>query len=121
MSWTYTGDPANSDIDFVRYKTGDTDTTDQLITDEEILFEISARGSLLGAAYQVTRAILRKLARRVDKKIGPARIALQQQYEQYKDLLSIIESELAEAGQGVPTQSDNLHISRFDIGMMDNH
>jgi len=120
MAWNYSGDPAASDLDYVRYKCGDTNTLDQLLTDEEVAFEISQTDSLLKAAYNSTRAILKVLARRVNKKIGPARLDLEKQYEHYQGVLKELQTEIIEDGQGVPTQSDDIHDPIFDVGMMDN-
>ena len=38
MAWTYSGDPANSARDKVRFLCGDVDTNNQLINDAEIAF-----------------------------------------------------------------------------------
>lgn len=40
MSFSYSGDPAASDLDEVRYRLGDTDSSSPLLTDEEIQFQI---------------------------------------------------------------------------------
>ena len=36
MVWSYSGNPADSAVDAVRFLTGDTDTNDQLLDNEEI-------------------------------------------------------------------------------------
>ena len=36
MSWNYSGNPADSPLDYYRFKIGDTDQYEQLMTDEEI-------------------------------------------------------------------------------------
>ena len=36
MAWTYSGDPSSSARDAIRFLVGDTDTNDQLVTNEEI-------------------------------------------------------------------------------------
>lgn len=41
MSFSYSGDPAASNLDEVRYRLGDTDSTNPLLTDEEIQFQIN--------------------------------------------------------------------------------
>jgi hypothetical protein len=54
MSWTYSGNPATSALDEVRFWIKDTDTTRQLLSNEEILFVIArqagAQNSSLWAA-----------------------------------------------------------------------
>jgi len=53
MAWTYSGDPANSNRDAVRFLCGDTDTTNQQINDAEIAFLLSQWNSntYLAAAF----------------------------------------------------------------------
>ena len=41
MAWTYSGNPASSTLDQVRFLCGDTDTNNQLLTDAEINWLIS--------------------------------------------------------------------------------
>jgi len=41
MAWSYSGDPAASTLDQVRFLCGDTDTTNQLLQNAEITFLIS--------------------------------------------------------------------------------
>lgn len=36
MTWTYSGDPSSSDLDTIRFLVGDTETTEQKISNEEI-------------------------------------------------------------------------------------
>ena len=38
MTWTYGGDPSANDRDAVRFLSGDTDTSNQQVSDEEIAF-----------------------------------------------------------------------------------
>jgi len=53
MTWTYSGNPAASNLDAVRFLCGDTDTTNQLISNEEITFLLSEWNSdtYLAAAF----------------------------------------------------------------------
>lgn len=41
MAWTYSGDPAGSALDKVRFLCGDVDTTNEQLNDAEILFLLS--------------------------------------------------------------------------------
>ena len=36
MTWTYSGNPSSTERDAVRFLVGDTDTNDQLLSNEEI-------------------------------------------------------------------------------------
>lgn len=63
MAWTYSGDPGNSNRDWVRWKTGLTDEDNQLVTDEEINAELSAQENRWMAASEVTAAVAAMFAR----------------------------------------------------------
>lgn len=81
--WTYSGNPASSPKDQVRFLVGDTDETDQLLQDEEIEWLISDRGSALAAAVAAAEAIAAKFARQVDKAVGDLRLSLSQKAQGY--------------------------------------
>lgn len=68
MTWSYTGDPADSTKDAVRFLIGDTDTSDQLLTDEEIDYTVDSSGSLYQAAHDSAYAIASTFARMASSK-----------------------------------------------------
>lgn len=70
MSWSYSGNPAASDLDEVRFLIGDTDTTDQLVSNEEIAWAIANNAGTILAAATLCEALSAKFAREVDKSIG---------------------------------------------------
>lgn len=70
MSWNYTGNPADSDRDQVRFLIGDTDTDDQLVQDGEIAFAIDNQINLKLAAALCLRALAAKFSRDVTRKVG---------------------------------------------------
>lgn len=64
MTWTYTGDPSVSDRDKVRFLIGDTDTTDQLVSDEEIAWQLDVvADSIYQAAHDLCVSLAAKFAR----------------------------------------------------------
>ncbi|MFN3077019.1 MAG: hypothetical protein ABT940_09105 [Alphaproteobacteria bacterium] len=69
MTWTYSGNPASSNADTVRFLIGDTDSTDPLAQDEEIAFALAQRGSHYGAAAMICRAIAARFARLADQSV----------------------------------------------------
>lgn len=85
MTWTYGGDPSANDRDEVRFLCGDTDTSDQLVTDEEIAYAIADAGSNYLAAAVICEALAAEFARDVDTTNGPASEKESQRYQQYKD------------------------------------
>ena len=68
MSWTYSGNPADSPRDAVRFYVGDTDTTDQLLQDAEIAFVLAQSADPLAAAARCARALASKFSSLVDEK-----------------------------------------------------
>ncbi len=72
MTFTYEGDPAVSDIAKIRFLVGDTDSTDQLLSDEEIAYLLDRDSRILGASALACEAIGVKLIRSsVSYRIGP--------------------------------------------------
>lgn len=66
MTWTYSGDPASTDNDAIRFLVGDTVSTDPLVENEEIAFALAQRGSTSGAAATICRSLAAKFAREAD-------------------------------------------------------
>ena len=93
MTWAYSGDPSVSTKDEVRFLIGDTDTTDQQISDEEITYAIANAGSTKLAAAIVARAIAAKYARFVSKSVGDLSIQYAQRQQHYHDLADILQAE----------------------------
>ena len=102
MGWTYAGDPSANDRDFVRFEVGDTDTTDQLVTDEEIAGAVSVWGNKWRAASNVAKAIAGKFARRVDTTMGKLKISYSQRVKHYMDLAKTLEAEAKKHGAAAP-------------------
>lgn len=86
MTWTYSGDPSSTDRDEVRFLVGDTDTNNQLVTDEEIAYAITTEGSNLSAASRVAQTIAAQFARRTDEEVGDLKKWYSQRYAQYMSL-----------------------------------
>ncbi len=73
MAYTYSGDPAASDLDNVRNKLGDVDPDDTdtwLLSDEEIEAEIATYDNLFLAAAECAENIAARFARKVTFSIG---------------------------------------------------
>lgn len=86
MAFTYGGDPENSDRDRVRFEIGDTDSNEQLLTDQEISFCINNNDTIWGACAQACEAIAAQLSKRTDVRAGPGghlNVKLSQKVEQY--------------------------------------
>lgn len=92
MTWTYDGDPSANARDAIRFLIGDTDTNDQLLSDEEIAWVNSeASGSSTGttalydASMRCCLTIASKLAREADKSIGDLSVSMSQRAKAYRE------------------------------------
>lgn len=86
MAWSYSGNPSNSSRDAVRFLVGDTDTTDQLLSDEEIDYLVTLHGTVPRASSESARAIAAKYARNMSRSIGGLSADFAAKYRQYMEL-----------------------------------
>ena len=99
MTWTYSGDPSSTSRDEVRFLVGDTDTSDQQVTDEEIAWALSENSSnAYMAASVIAHAISAKFSRKADKAVGDLRLSYSQLSKQYADLGTRLRSQGALRG-----------------------
>lgn len=108
MTWTYSGDPSANARDAIRFLIGDTDTNDQLLSDEEIAWvNTEASGSstaltdLYDAAYRACHAVAAKLARQADKQIGDLSVKMSQRASSYREQAQELKA-LSMRSSGVP-------------------
>jgi hypothetical protein len=66
MSFTYTGDPSNSDLDLIRFLLWDTDETDVLMSDEEYAYMLTTWGNVYEAGRASAERIAAKFTRQAD-------------------------------------------------------
>jgi hypothetical protein len=100
MTWSYSGDPASTDKDAVRFYVGDTEAEDPQIGDEEILFLlVDESGDLIRAAARTAEAIAAKYARQVDKSVGGLSLSAAVRQGHYLELAGQLRS-TARTGSG---------------------
>ena len=140
MTWSYSpADLATSPKDQVRRLVGDIVTSDPQIADEEILFALTQRASIYGAAAECCRFLAGQFARRVDVvSQTPGGGALKTNYSaqshQYAAMAATFEGRAAMSGGGLPyaggisvsdkqaTESNSDRVApQFNIGMQDNY
>ncbi len=90
MAWTYDENPSSVPRDAVRLLIGDTDTTDQQLSDGEIAFYLAEEDSTYAAAVQACYAIAAKYVRLTDKSVGDLRISYSQRQIAYKELAKFL-------------------------------
>lgn len=80
-TWSYTGDPSARPLDTVRFLAGDTNSSSQQITDEEIAFLLSeSNDDTYLAAASVCDAMASKVAAKVDYSRSVGDLSLSTQY-----------------------------------------
>ena len=122
MTWTYGGDPDANARDAIRFLSGDTDTNDQLINDEEIGWvnkevtgSSTATTGLYDAAYRCCLTIASKFSRLADQSVGDLRVSLSQKATAYRLQAEELKS-LATREGSVPTPyAGGISISDKDI------
>lgn len=90
MTWTYSGSPATSTRDQVRFLTGDTSDLDEQLQDEEIDWLLTQTSSVYRAAAQGCEAIASKYARLIDKTVGSLSIRYSQRRDFYLTLAATL-------------------------------
>lgn len=108
--WTYEGTPGTTTAatrrDAVRFLTGDTDTTDRQVTDEEIAFALlQTADDIYNAGAVICRGLAGKYARLVDTSIESVSSAYSQRVTHYTDLAARLIKEgkrFGSVGLGVP-------------------
>ena len=109
MTWTYSGAPDSSALDGIRFLIGDTDTNDQLLSNEEITWvnsqvtgSTTSTASLYESSYRCMISIASKFSRLADQSVGELSVSMSQKAEgartQAKELKALSSKE-----GGVPT------------------
>jgi hypothetical protein len=134
MNFSYSGDPADSDLDAIRFFCQDTDSADPLISDEEIEYLYNlwtpVYGNNLMVASMVAEAIAAKFTREVSYSADGVNVGVEQLQQKYNDLASSLRDQYKQydIGAGVMLQgvlySDQIDPlikpTVFSIGMNDN-
>lgn len=86
MTWTYSGDPAASDLDAVRFTVGDTDKTDELVQNEEISYVLGLQANDINRTGAVVcEAISARFAREVDSGSSDLKESASQKAKAYRE------------------------------------
>jgi hypothetical protein len=104
-SWTYSGNPASSVKDAVRFEIQDTNANAQLLQDAEIVYAISqeapntppSEGEVLSASARCMEVLQRLFAAQADTEIG----SLKETYSKQAEVYAKRASELRKRAQGM--------------------
>jgi len=103
MTWTYSPTSLSTDLAKVRRLVGDTDTTDQLLSDEEIAFFLDEQSdNLRRAAADCCDAVAANLARKVDTSNGALSISASRRAEAYRAHAVVLREQAREMSVPVP-------------------
>lgn len=123
MSWSYSAADLNTTtsagrINTVRLLVGDTDTTDQLVQNEEITFALSQTGdNVYYAAVWICRAIAAKFSRMVTTTLDGALSAnYSDKAKQYNQLAVQIEAQGKKtSGKALGVSAGGISVSAMDL------
>ena len=136
MTWTYSGNPGASALDEVRFLIQDTDTTDQLLSNEEINYLLTQFAQdAFGAAISAITALIAKGSRVVEesKTVGDLSLSIKSgaRVAQWEQLLRTLKAEQFRRNPGAPVYNENAFVPTVDrvdedestdfvVGQMDN-
>ena len=87
MTWTYDPTDLSTDLAQVRLLIGDTDTNDQLLSDEEINYFLSVTTTVTGAAILAAQAIQANFSRLADTTVETVNVRYSQKADGYAKLV----------------------------------
>ena len=96
MTWSYSGDPSTSTRNYVRFLISDTDSTNQLFSDEELNYVISEWNSnAYSAARECAEILIARFSREADsssKSVGDISVSesFSSKIQHYKELANSI-------------------------------
>ena len=103
MSWSYSGDPSSSDRDSVRFLIGDTDSSDEQLSNEEINWILTQEPNTYLAGHMAAQIIAGRYARLVDKSVGDLRISYSQRQKTYFALAeALVQQAMSNSGLAAP-------------------
>ena len=127
--WSYSEDPASSDMDAVRFKIGDTDSDDELLQNEEIEYTLAefatATDPVQRASIACARALEAMFARQSTYRIGQVSQTLSKKSDQFRRLAESLEEELVKRTPaeitGQPVLSSVKQADRDDSELIQPH
>ena len=114
MTWTYSGNPATSDRDKVRFLVFDTDTNEQLINNEEIDWLLSEQSNIYLAAANAAEAIAAKFAKDITRNAVGLSATVGNRARFYLDLADKLRDQVGTTNQRGDVFAGGLTISGKD-------
>lgn len=135
MTWSYSGNPGASDLDHIRFLIQDTDTTDQLFSNEELTYLNTSYGDPYSAAIAAVTTLIAKGSRvqEESKTVGDLSLSVKSgaRVTQWEALLKYLKAERFRLSPAAPVINSNAIVptverveedesTDFVIGQMDN-
>jgi len=120
--YTYSGDPASSPKDTVRFLAKATGTTkeDGFVTDEEIQWVLREEPNVYMAAARVAEQVASFFGAKQSKTVGPLSIDYRNQASSYTTLAGQLRSQANSTTKNVGPISTGNDTVLFQVGMSDN-
>ena len=122
MVWSYSGNPADSALDAVRFLTGDTDTNDQLLDDEEIKWtnnQVTGSDTATTALYEVSYrcmvAIASKFSRLADQSVGDLKVDMFQKATNAREQAALLKQQALREGNTPVPYAGGISVSDKEI------
>ena len=117
MTWSYSGDPANSELDKYRFIIGDTDENDKLLLDAEINYILNTFNEHNLRLYHLYQRIADKFARDIKRSLGPQSEDPTSRKQYYADKAAYYKQLCSASGISVPKYN---HKKVFRKGLHNN-
>ena len=114
MTWTYSGNPADSDRDKVRFLVFDTDTNDQLLSNEEIAWLLSEQTNVYLAAANAAEVIAAKFAKDITRSAVGLSATVGNRAQFYLDLADKLRDQVGTTNQRAEVFAGGLTVSGKD-------
>lgn len=118
MAWTYSEDPGSSTRDEVRFLIQDTDSSEPLLTDEELDYLIGVWTDGYAAAVAAVSALIAQASRQVEesKRVGDLSLTVKTgaRVQQWTALLDRLQKERQRVQGGSPRVNANALVSTED-------
>lgn len=136
MTWSYSGDPGGSTLDEIRFLIQDTDTDDQLLSNEEITYLADAYGDSYSAAVAAVGVLIAKASKvqEESKRVGDLSLSVTSgaRVSQWQALMDSLKAERFRRFPSAPIANENSLLptderdvedegSDFVVGQMDNN
>lgn len=117
MSWTYSGNPASSDTDRLRFELGDVNSADPLLSDEEIAYCLAQESTFMGALARAAEAVAQRFAREATTQVGSLGLQLSERAKVWGERAKEYRRRVTSAA--VPSLAAVPSDAIFSVGMHD--